>query len=214
MLQKNGEYQPSYAKEKQGELFAEFETLSTKKRSYFFRQEMTLEKKIILNLSYENLILFFIVFIMLLVIFFSLGVEKGRRSALRTGQIIVDKSAPNVIEKKMPIEEKKVEIVTSETVQMKEAEGTKTSKATDEKVTEVSGKYYTIQIIACKKEEYAKKEIERLKNEGYDAFIIPFNDWMQICVGKYASIEESKKDLDILKKRYPTGYIRKIEKKR
>lgn len=213
MLQKNDEH-PNYTKEKQGEFFSEFEAPSIKKRSYFFRQEIALGKKIMLNLSYENLILFFIVFIMLLVIFFSLGVEKGRRIALKTEQTIIDRGVQKVIEKKAPAEEKKVETITSKIDKTKEVESTKTNKTTEEKITEVSLKPYTIQVIAFKKAEYAEKEMERLKNEGYDVFMIPSNEWIQVCVGKYANKEESKKDFDILKKKYPTCYIRKIEKER
>jgi cell division septation protein DedD len=151
---------------------------------------------------------------MLLVVFFSLGVEKGRRIALKTGRAIIDRGVQKVIEKKTPAEEKKVETVAFKTDEIKETESIKTNKTTEEKTTEVSLKPYTIQVIAFKKEEYVKKETERLKNEGYDVFIIPSNEWIQVCVGKYANKEESKKDFDILKKKYPTCYIRKIEKER
>ena len=68
------------AEEKQSEFFSEFQTAEAKKSDLPFRKNMAAGKRVALNLSYENIVLVFIGFIMLAVIFFSLGVEKGKRA--------------------------------------------------------------------------------------------------------------------------------------
>ena len=68
--------------EGQGELFPEFQAARRNKFAYL-KKEMALGKKMVLSISYENLVLFFIILIMLIVVFFSMGVERGKRAAIR-----------------------------------------------------------------------------------------------------------------------------------
>lgn len=70
------------AYESQGELFPEFQVPGRNKFAHL-KKEMALGKKMVLSVSYENLVLFLIVLIMLIVVFFSLGVERGKRAAIR-----------------------------------------------------------------------------------------------------------------------------------
>ena len=192
-----GDEHTGYTREEQSELFAEFQTSKPEKPSYSFRKGMVFGKKFTLNLSYENIVLLVIVLIMLLVIFFSLGVEKGKRiNTVETGREIEEElvfEIPEVKEMEIIIEEAKV---------------------IEEKVIEVVQKPrpYTIQVIAFKNEKKANKEIALLKNKGYETFIISSNEWLQVCVGQYANREELYKDFDALKNNYPTCYVRKIRK--
>jgi len=206
----------SYIKEKQGEFFADFQTLSPKKPKYFSRQDIAIGKKVIFNLSYENLVLFSIIFIMLLVVFFSLGVEKGKRIALQGNKDKTARYVDNIIEKKplsekIPNEKRKDETAVLEKGESNELEIEKKSNAIYEGgMADASIKPYTIQVVAFKNVENAKKEIQRLKREGYDAFLIPSKEWTQVCVGRYITREETKKDLDSLKKMYLASYVRKV----
>ena len=68
--------------EGQGELFPEFQGARRNKFAHL-KKEMALGKKMVLSISYENLVLFFIILIMLIVVFFSLGVERGKRAAIK-----------------------------------------------------------------------------------------------------------------------------------
>ncbi len=72
----------------QGELFPEFRASDAGKFAHF-KKEMALGKKIVLSVSYENLALLLIALIMTLVIFFSLGVEKGRGMAVRSTRPVI-----------------------------------------------------------------------------------------------------------------------------
>ena len=214
------------SKEKQSEFFAEFQASGIKKPAYFFRQDFLIRKKINLNISYENFVLMFIVFIMLLVIFFSLGVERGKRITRFSGSATAlnvlstpdsDRETTDVVVKEYKDYTSNENVFSNDkNVSSNIVTGTaKTENVTEEvgKETTLSRGLYTIQVIAFKKEENAKKEIVRLEGEGYEVFAIPSpsREWTQVCVGRYPSKDDSKDDLEALQKRYPSSYIRKIQ---
>ena len=213
MKQKSGE-PLNYSKEKQGELFAEFQTQQAKGAPYL-KKGMLSGKKFTLNLSYENIILVFISLIMLLVIFFSLGVEKGKRLVQNnrrehSTRLKNEISEEETMVKNNAMSEKKE----SDTAEYKrtvseeiEIEGKREAK---EKTTILPLKPYTIQVVAFKKTESANREMERLKNKGFDTFLIHSDKWIQVCVGRYINKEASKNDFEILEKKYPKCYFRKI----
>ena len=203
-MKRNDEEYINYTSEKQGELFAEFQGAKVKKAGHSLRSNMMFGKKVILALSYENIVLLLIGFIMLLVIFFSLGVEKGKA-------IVAD--VPETAEKQRP-ETEKNEAAIPETPEMEPVENPEIAeggKSAEEGVIDAALKPYTIQVASFKNEKDAKKEIERLKDDDCEAFAIRSNNWLQVCVGRYANKKESGKDFEILKNRYPTCYFRKIE---
>lgn len=212
-MRRKSDERPSYSRGKQGELFAEFPAARTKKTGHFFRQDIAFGKKITLNLSYENLVLFFIIFIMLLVVSFSLGVEKGRGLIVGNDKVRTTGHIHKAVAKKAPATEEKNEIILSEKGGSNMPEIVVSSEIIENKIIEASTKPYTIQVIAFKKEDRRVEiEIERLKKEGYEVFIMPSKEWAQVCVGRYANKKSSTEDLGILRKRYPTCYIRKINK--
>lgn len=191
-MRQKREDRPGNVKEKQGEFFGGFQASRPKKAGHSFRKDMMFGKKVVLNLSYENVVLLFIAFIMLLVIFFSLGVEKG--------------------EKEMPVAPNKSDDIIVDIGEIEEIAALQNIQVGEKKMIDVSPKPYTIQVASFKKEQDAEKVTGHLKNEGHEAFVISSNDWLQICVGRYKNKEESEKDLEILQKRYPTCYFRRIEK--
>lgn len=206
------EDQKSNPRERQNELFAEFETQSSKKPGSMFRHEIAFRKKITLNLSYENFVVMFIVAIMLMVVFFSLGVEKGKRVALRGHTPLTAEAFHASINAPAPENPKAKEIFISETSESDKVSAVGPASEREEvKVQPLPVKSYTIQVVAFKREMSAKKETKLLERKGHEVFIIPTKEWFQVCVGRYANKEESKVILDGLKEKYPTCYVRKIE---
>lgn len=175
----------NYSKEKQAEFFSEFQASGNNKFAYF-KKEMALGKKMVLSVSYENLALFFIVLIMVVVIFFSLGVERGKGIAVKNMRARTTTSAGEAADEKTPTDAGK-------------------------KSADIAFKPYTIQIMAVKKMEEAKQETARLNSMGYRTFIIQSNAWYHICTGRYASTAELNNDLAAIKQKYPNCYIRKIK---
>jgi len=208
MIRKDGD-KKTHAGERQSELFVEFETQSSKKPGSIFRHDITFRKKIILNLSYENLVMLSIIVIMLTVVFFSLGVEKGKKVALKNSVPLTAEAyhrKPDREEQAAPMEQ----VNLSEKAPAEKPDAAQPAKEQKEALS-VHVKPYTIQVVAFKKERNAKKEIALIKRKGREAFIIPTKDWFQVCSGRYANMEEAKGDLGALKIKYPTCYIRKIE---
>lgn len=193
----------------QNELFAEFETQGSKRAGSIFRHDMAFRKRIVLTLSYENMVMLFIIVIMLTVVFFSLGVEKGKRVALKNPAPVTAEAyhrKPDRQELRVPAEE------TGLTEKSPTGEPDTRQPVEEEKEARSAPLgTYTIQVVAFKKEKSAQKEIELIKRKGHEAFMIPTKDWFQVCVGRYANTEEARGDLDELKSNYPTCYIRKIE---
>jgi len=179
----------NYSKEGQGEFFSEFQASGGNKFAYF-KKEMALGKKMVLSISYENLVLFFIVLIMLVVVFFSLGVEKGKRVAAKYMRTWAAAHANKTAEKK---------------------EGRENPDESSEKSADLQFKPYTIQVMAVKKIEEAQREVARLNDAGYKAFIVQSSAWYHVCAGRYATIAEANNNLSAIKGKYPNCYIRKIK---
>ncbi len=199
-------------REKQGELFAEYEVSSFKKPTHLIKRDMAFGKKMILRFSYENVVLLFIVFIMLAVLFFSLGVERGKRMA-KQGSGWPRKPSANIVPQNAD-EEKRFDCIEQPIAETYQDTLKETVEETERHIQNISVqtvKPYTIQVISFKKEANVEREMERLKKDGYEVFTIPAREWFQICVGRYANKKDSEKDLNALKKRYPTCYVRRID---
>lgn len=70
----------NYNRDGQGELFPEFK-VSKGRRFAYFKKDAAIGKKMVMSISWENLALVSIALIMLIALFFSIGVEKGKRMA-------------------------------------------------------------------------------------------------------------------------------------
>lgn len=193
----------NYSKEEQGEFFSEFRASGGNKFAYL-KKEMSLGKKMVLSVSYESLVLFFIALIMLVVVFFSLGVEKGKRVAVKNMRTWATTYANRAAKKVSPAEGEAAIEQSAAAAGEKNPSINYAEQSTD--------KPYAIQIMAVKKIEEAQKETARLNGMGYTAFIIQSSAWYHVCVGRYATIAEANNNLPAIKGKYPNCYIRKIKK--
>jgi hypothetical protein len=134
---------------------------------------------------HEKAILIAIGFIIVSLISFSLGVEKGK------GLIKVQ------LENR---EEKNVYAQQS----LKE----KVLQVKDDK-SEVKAEY-TIQVATFRTKTYAQKEAERLKKKGLETLIIPRGEFVTVCVGNFFERQEAKISLNQLKKIYHDCFIRRL----
>lgn len=184
----------NYNKEDQGEFFPEFKA-SEDKRFAYFKKDFAIGRNTILSVSWKSLIFFFIALIMLIALFFSMGVEKGRRLAAKNTRA----SEPMIHSAK------------AQTNESRPANKVKTAPAEiASSANEKIARPYTIQIMALKKGEDTQKEVARLSAAGYEAFVISSGAWHQICIGRYAAQEDAYKNMRSIKQKYPDSYIRKI----
>ena len=74
------------------------------------------------------------------------------------------------------------------------------------------GKVFVIQVGSFRKKSRASLLAEKLKREGYEAYIVKkdLKDkgiWYRVLVGDFLNKEEAKSVLDKLKKKYPQSFI-------
>lgn len=72
---------------------------------------------------------------------------------------------------------------------------------------------YTIQLITYVGQSRAAEEVEKLKKQGFSAFIIPSGKHHQVCINRFKSKESAAEFLqdslkDSLRKTYPGAYVR------
>lgn len=166
-----------------------------------------------LTLSAENIIVLVIIFIVTMVVFFSFGVERGKRlvksatPAAEEMAALVDQGAPmeaphsEVSHPRIPIK------VPSHGV---EAPVT-TDPDTKEEVLDIpidEEFRYTIQVASFKSEQYAQKEAKILEKKGYESFVMPKGQHQIVCVGRFAAKAEAKEYAYKIKDRYQDYLIR------
>lgn len=211
-------------KQSQFELFpsAETELRSADSRARLFKD---------LTLTPENIIVISIVSLMILVVSFSFGVEKGRRMVLAS----LEKEATPVVmetpasaEKTLPVIAQlpqaeaapvaasvvKPAITTSpQVVPQTQAVQTQVQPKTTEKKQEIKETIlgqYTVQVASFKSKQQAQREASILKSKGYEIFILSKGTYTIVCVGKFSRQEQAKKIIRELKSRYNDCLVRRL----
>ncbi|MCK5260098.1 MAG: SPOR domain-containing protein [Candidatus Omnitrophica bacterium] len=171
-----------------------------------------------LTLSLENIIVLCIIFVMILVLFFSFGVERGKKIALLVpakdeGGIIqtVKEDVVRETVQTVPQVEREERVVFPVSLPEEIREETEPTFRPPLEKTEEQENLFTIQVASFKLEENAKKEADRLKGIGHDdTFVVPKGSYSIVCVGKFAQRNEAKKFSSKLKKHYNDCLIRRL----
>ncbi len=178
--------------ETQAELFKEF-AKAPKKRPW---RRLWLPRGLTIKVSHESLILGVILLIMVMILCFTFGVERGKRiGAIKAS---ARRDAKNIEEGG----------VAPMTVPMREEEGISVNQEVVPLVQEV----YAIQLITYKHEEYANKELDKLKRNGFEPFVVRSGRFFVINIGPYKNKDEA---LTILKEferqaPYRSAFLRKL----
>lgn len=189
-----------------------FEGLEAPKRKRKLPYSILPKNYIPFNISYEQVVFITIGVIMLMVLLFSIGVEKGKRLSrpAQRGQAAQETAdiEPIALESTLapePVAVEQVVVVQPPAPQAVEAaqEAPKRSKIVKQPT------HFTIQLIAYRSKKSAQQELERLGKKGYSPFIIVGGEYYQICVGKYRARSKAKEELLELKKAYRDSFIRK-----
>jgi len=162
-----------------------------------FKKPLFVKSNVKINLSYEQLSLFTILFVLLLSVIFTLGVERGKNISFKSNTAKV-----SVLDKKKT-PEVKVEPISKE--EKKEPLASK----------EVPSEYFTIQVVTYKKDSLVKSELKYLEKKGYEAFVVTSGrNNKHICVGKFNSKNnpDIKKALMQLRKRYKDCFIKRVKR--
>ncbi len=144
---------------------------------------------------HEKAISIIIVFFIISLISFSLGVEKGKRLAN-----ITKRGRGLLIEQTQP-EKDQAEPEKSEAGQILLAGALENKEGVSK---------YTIQVATFKTMAYAQKEAERLEKNGIKAWIVPRGKFVSVCVGNFSGKQEAGVTLNQLKKKYQDCFIRRL----
>ncbi|PIQ86307.1 MAG: hypothetical protein COV74_05430 [Candidatus Omnitrophica bacterium CG11_big_fil_rev_8_21_14_0_20_45_26] len=179
----------------QHELFNESQAgLQGKRVTSFFS-----ENKLVIG--FDKVILLSIGCLILFVLVYSFGFERGRRAAEHhfkalTGNVetipLMKAPQPTVAtpSETLPIRQ---ETLSDEAVNQRSVDAIRmTIKSTaPAEITPNTGKY-TIQVATILSREKADKEIDRLKRKGFEAFVIERGRFFEVCIGSYPSLTQAK----------------------
>ena len=167
-----------------------------------------------LTLSLENISVLAILFVMILVLFFSFGVEKGKKIAMASHVPESDTFVPAV---KNSEEEKQQPAVQVPPVGEKLAIPTdvldeqETTSSPPLEKNEEQEQLFTIQVASFKLKKNAEKEAESLKGLGLeDAFVVPKGSYSIVCIGKFVERDEARVFVNKLKNRYNDCLVRRL----
>ena len=173
-----------------------------------------------LTLSLENIIVLCILFVMTVVLFFSFGVEKGKRVVVleevpesRTSGVRMLESKPQSSGKVQSRSQSGERVVLP--IEMpgrlieEEQDGSNFSPSLEKNDKQES--IFTIQVASFKLQKNAQREADRLKGAGLnEAFVVAKGSYSIVCVGKFGQRNEAKKFSGKLKKRYNDCLVRRL----
>ena len=181
-------------REVQKEFFQEFSEPGKRIRKTF--DTSAVRRTYNLRLATEHIIFVFIGLIVLLVICFSLGVEKGKRTAL--AKIVAFDRLEKTAFKQEAEYDDIHESAEPEVVKQKQAVIT-------------SDSLYLIQVAAFRNNDQANKESEALNAQGYKTQIRNSGNYYIVSVAGFNTKDQAQQSYAALKKKYNDCFIRKIK---
>jgi len=157
-----------------------------------------------IHLNIEQIIMFSVIVLMVIVFSFSLGVEKGKvLSGVSDNKNLQASETPQTT-KAIAREAKQEVLKQQEVAPVKEA------VTTDIRQKPLEAGRYTIQVASFKKRSSVDEEAKSLKGRGYEVVILPKGNYIVLCVGKFGNREAAKGVLGKLKNKYKDCLIREL----
>ncbi|MDD4183502.1 MAG: SPOR domain-containing protein [Candidatus Omnitrophica bacterium] len=183
-----------------------------------------LKRKLIV-IPLDTFVLSSVVILLLFILAFSLGVEKGRKIIIASDEVAslpekeLRQENINIITQNKTISGKEQKIAVSQlpkrtetrqaipAVNMPQAVDKKT-EATQAPASAKEG--YYIQIASYNKENFALDEAKKLKNKGFPAYTAKKGSFVVLYVGTFKTITEAQKNVGLLKKNYKDCVLRRL----
>ncbi len=167
---------------------------------------------------YQKVIINIVAVIFISLASYSLGVEKGKKTALVTA---VELSAPHVNTqinlnaitpadssgaRASSVKESGNRVKVNARVDTQA--NTEENKEKDKEKTRINN--FTIQVASISQNKNVSKELAQLKNKGYSAFSMPKGKYTVICVGEFSVKEDAHNAFLKLKSSYPDCQLRRL----
>lgn len=210
-----------FSRQSQFELFPDSPGQPMKKeRSYVFGRSF--------EFSLENMVIGGVVFLMVLVVAFSFGIERGKRIVKADGareslnrlkpepkadpqvktavadedkEVLAASLLENPSKESYALQEVAHDILEEETISIPEKSVDKTASLET---------IHTIQVASFKQLNRAELEASDLKKLNYDAFTAKKGTYYIVCVGRFAERQQANELLKPLRKRYSDCYVRRL----
>jgi len=161
-----------------------------------------------MSLSLENLVIFAIVAIMVVIFSFSLGIERGKGVASTATQAPVsdDKADVTEVSGSGKADTQKIKAVTS----VAKVKPVAPAPAVANAKPAVTGAY-TLQVASYKGIKSAQREAEKLKQKGFDnVYVLPKGTYTIVCVGNFQNKEDASDVKRQLNNRYQGSVVRRL----
>lgn len=154
--------------------------------------------------SYERTILLIICFIVVGVISFSFGVERGKRTTpVKSAPVVI--TSGQLAVNKVPVRPLEPPRVAAAVVK-----AAPSAVIAPKAAAAISGSGYTIQVASYQTKKYAQKEAEAIRKKGLSSFVLSKGAFSVLCVGNFSSQEAAKTLLAELRKQYKGCVIRRL----
>ena len=185
-----------------------------------------------LTLSLEHIIVLAIVFIMMMVVTFSMGVEKGKKVVPKSPgalsqvkevgtiphpnrvltsqpqrQQLPRNSAGNMVKEEIPVPGVRPGAMPNEQINLEKNRQILEIPLEKKKLFE---ELYTIQVASFKSQKSADQEAKNLRSKGFDIFVLPKGEHLIVCVGKFQQKDVAQKFLSKLKNKYNDSLVRRF----
>ena len=147
------------------------------------------EGKVLITFTLERVIFISIGIIMLMVIVYAMGVEKGK-SVDKVSIVSSAKVQPERLSQSQPV---KAQVLIAKPI-----------APAPESIRDV-GKPYTIVAVTFTRKDTAAQEVNYLKKEGFDATVVQSDSYLLVCIGAYPDKNSSQSKMALSK-------VRKIHK--
>ncbi len=154
-------------------------------------------------MAYEDLIFSGLSFVLLLLIGFCLGVERGKRLMADPAQMVsMVPPQPKPIDLSLSMNRGSVpDLVRA---------ATSHSILSDRQGTESSGGLYAIQLASYLDSKVAQEEVQHLRQRGFDARVVKQGKYYELRVVGYRARAEAMNALPLLRKTYQDGFIKRL----
>jgi len=170
-------------------------------------EEKNTKRRFVVNLSLDILLFSGTAVVLSLVLIYSMGIEKGRKTAHLKERISVSSK-----ENQSAAVISDVTINNLGTREQKREEGLSEDdmeEKAEEKKEDGTGKY-TIQVGSYLKQGIAQVEAKKLKEKGYSVWISKKGKFQVILVGEFKDKSEAQKDMQALKERFKDCFLRRL----
>ena len=169
-----------------------------------------------LTLSVENIIVVSIVLLMVVVVFFSFGVERGKHIAdVSEGPEkinLANETKGAIIAAPLEaqdMDEAKIQVLSDQN-RPKVLEPHEEILELPVGIEREPDNYYTIQVASFKLEKSAQREAMGLKQRGYDTLVVPKGSYSIVCVGKFTQRHDAKAFSTQLRSKYKDCLVRRL----